>query len=235
MASGIELINRIDEILSEKGKSRKEFAKELNIQPNTMGNWKTNNSMPPADTIVQIANALEVSTDWLINGNKDFEEEEHLYRQYSRYSIRLRIYEALKKKYEKEDNRFTPDFLNNESLLRELHYYYFNGGCVSYDILYNWSKGRCEINTYFFDQWAQSLNTTLQFILTGSKVLIPTNDNYSKPFEEDLYNLALEFRNELYSLHNFSTDRQKHAKYMLNELMKIEHLEYLEKNKQSSN
>ena len=105
-----------------------------------MGNWKTNNSMPPADTIVQIANALEVSTDWLINGNKDFEEEEHFYRQYSRHSIRLRIYEALKNKYEKVDNRFTSDFLNNESLLRELHYYYFNGGYVSYDVLYNWSK-----------------------------------------------------------------------------------------------
>lgn len=34
--SGIKLINRIDEILSEKGKSRKEFTKKLNIQPNTM-------------------------------------------------------------------------------------------------------------------------------------------------------------------------------------------------------
>ena len=136
MASGIELINRIDEILSEKGKSRKEFAKELNIQPNTMGNWKTNNSMPPADTINLIATALDVSIDWLLNGNKGFNEKDIFFNQYSRNSIRLRIYEALKKKYEKDDKRFTSDFLANESLLKELHYYYFNGGFVSYDFFH---------------------------------------------------------------------------------------------------
>ena len=84
ICSGIELIKRIDEILSEKGISRKEFAKELNIQPNTMGNWKTNNSMPPADTIVRIADALNVSIDWLLTGKEfhyvnnqiDFNEEQ---------------------------------------------------------------------------------------------------------------------------------------------------------------
>lgn len=70
--SGIKLIKRIDEILSEKGKSRKEFAKELNIQPNTMGNWKTNNSMPPVQTLYKIAAELNVSLNWLILGDDFF-------------------------------------------------------------------------------------------------------------------------------------------------------------------
>ena len=55
MASGIELVNRIDEVLLELGISRREFAASINIQPNTMGNWKTNNSMPPLETVEIIA------------------------------------------------------------------------------------------------------------------------------------------------------------------------------------
>ena len=112
-----------------------------------------------------------------------------------------------------------------------MHTYYFTGGYVSYETLLNWSKGRCNIDTHIFTQWAESLNTTLEFLFTGSEFLIPSKDNYSKPFEKKLYDLALEFRNELYCLHNFSPDRLNNAKYLLNDLMKLEHLEYVEKKK----
>jgi hypothetical protein len=61
-------------------------------------------------------------------------------------------------------------------------------------------------------------------------MLIPSDkEGYSKAFEKDLYDLALEFRNELYCLHNFSQDRLNNAKYLLNDLMKLEHLENVEK------
>ncbi len=234
MASGIELINRIDEILSERGITRKDFAKEINIQPNTMGNWKTNNSMPPADTINLIAKTLGVTIDWLLNGSKEFEEEEQFFKQYSRHAIRLRIYEALKNKYQKDDNRFSTDYLTNERILKELHHYYFNDGYVTYDVLLNWSKGRCEINTYFFDQWAQSLNTTLQFILTGSNVLIPSSNKYSKPFDEKLYDMALKNRNELYCLDNLTGERERSGRTILNQLMRLENVENVE-NKKNEN
>ena len=68
--SGINFVERIDMILKEKKKTRKEFAMELNIQPNTMGNWKTNNSMPPIHTIVSIAEELNVSIDYLVTGRE---------------------------------------------------------------------------------------------------------------------------------------------------------------------
>ena len=97
--------------------------------------------------------------------------------------------------------------------------------------MYNWSKGRCELNTYFFDQCAQSLNTTLQFILTGSEVLIPSDDEYSKPFEKKLYDLALEYRNELYCLDCLTGDRKKSGIAIINQLMRLEHLENVEKKK----
>ena len=68
--SGIDFLERIDMILKEKKKTRKEFAKELNIQPNTMCNWKINNSMPPIQTIYLIANELNVSIDYLVTGRE---------------------------------------------------------------------------------------------------------------------------------------------------------------------
>ena len=53
-----------------------------------------------------------------------------LYYQ-DKYGDQLTIYEALKNKYQKDDSRFTTDYLNNEKLLEELHHYYFNGIDVS--------------------------------------------------------------------------------------------------------
>ncbi len=229
--SGISFLNKIDEVLAEQQRTRKSLCEALGILQGTMATWKTKDIMPPIDTIKRIAVALGVSVDWLITDSKDFEEREHILNQYSRHSIRLRVYEALKNKYEKIDNRFVTDFLSNESLLRELHQYYFTGGYVPYETLLNWSKGRCNIDTYIFSQWAEGLNTTLQFLLTGSEVLIPSKDNYSKPFDKNLYDLALEFRNELYLLYNYSPDRLNVVKYLLNDLMKVEHQEYVEKKK----
>lgn len=231
MASGLELINRIDKILFERNKTRNEFAKEINIQPNTMGNWKTNNSMPPVDTIQKIAIELEVSAQWLIDGDINFEENTNFLGAQSRKSIRERIYIALKNKYKDKDNRFTNDFLSNPILLKELHNYYFSGDFVTFNYLYNWSKGRCEIEFFKFNQLAIGLNTSLSFLITGSETLVSTKNGYSTTFEKKLYDLALEFRNELYCLDCLTEDRKESAIKIINQLMRLEHLEYVEKNR----
>lgn len=152
-------------------------------------------------------------------------------KEWSRKSVRRRIYIALGNKYKDDDKRFAEGYLDNEPLLKELHKSYFDGGYVLYEELYNWAKGRHELDQKLFHQWAQNLNTTLQFIITGGDILIPSSDKYSNPFEKDLYDLAIEFRNELYCLHSYSPERLKIGKSILNELMKLEHLEYVEKNK----
>lgn len=232
MKNGVELVETIDLLLKEKNLTRKDFCETINIPASTIATWKTRNIFPTIDVLSLIANKLNVSLDWLINDSSDFENRENILGKYSRKSIRLRIYKALEKKYKKTDERFTANFLENETILRELHRYYFTGGYVSYDTLLNWSKGRCDVDVYVFNEWAVSLNSTLQYILTGSELLIPSEkEGYSKAFEKDLYDLALEFRNELYCLHNYSSDRLNNVRYLLNELMKLEHLEYVEKKK----
>lgn len=230
MKNGVELVETIDLLLKEKNLTRKDFCETINIPASTIATWKTRNIFPTIDVLSLIANNLNVSLDWLINDSSDFENKENILGKYSRRSIRLRIYKALEKKYKEKDERFSDNFSEKETLLRELHKYYFSGGYVSYETLLNWSRGRCDIDVYVFNEWSVSLNTTLQYILTGSEMLIPSDkEGYSKAFEKDLYDLALEFRNELYCLHNFSPDRLNNAKYLLNDLMKLEHLENVEK------
>ena len=53
-------------------------------------------SCPPINTINLIAKKLEVSIDWLCNGNPDFEKTERVLGEQSRTNIRRRIYTALK-------------------------------------------------------------------------------------------------------------------------------------------
>lgn len=229
MSSGIEFVNKIDSVLKDSNKTRKELAEKLNIIPATMATWKTKDIMPPVDTILKIANELQVSCEWLIKGDIEFENHETYLQEWSRKAVRKRIYLSLGNKFKKDDKRFDGNYINNEFLLKELHYYYFGEDYVSYEYLLNWSKGRNEIDYTQFISWSNSLDTTVQYLFTGGDVLIPSTDNYSKPFEKDLYDLALEFRNELYCLHYYSPERLKLGKNLLNELMKLEHLEYVEK------
>lgn len=72
MCSGIEFVNRIDSVLKDSNKTRKELAKKLNIIPATMATWKTKDIMPPVDTIQRIADELIVSIDWLVTGKEYF-------------------------------------------------------------------------------------------------------------------------------------------------------------------
>ena len=229
--SGIKFINRIDDTLKDQNKTRKYLCEKLNILQGTMATWKTKDIMPPVDTIQRIANELEVSTQWLIDGDINFEENTNFLGAQSRKSIRERIYIALKNKYKDKDNRFTNDFLSNPILLKELHNYYFSGDFVTFNYLYNWSKGRCEIEFFKFNQLAIGLNTSLSFLITGSETLVSTENGYSTTFEKKLYDLALEFKNELYCLDCLTEDRKESAIKIINQLMRLEHLEYVEKNR----
>lgn len=223
--SGVVFLNKIDTILKEQNRTRKNFCESLGILQGTMATWKTKNIMPPIHTILLISKELEVSLDWLCNNKNDFEETCYCLGDQSRSAIRQRIYKALGEKYKTDDDRFNCDFLTDESLLEELHKYYFNGGYVSYRTLYNWSRGRCEIEPYIFNQWAISLNTTLQYILTNSELLIPSSEGYSKVFDKDLYDLAIKFQYKLYTLNALTETRSDAANDILNLLMKLQSFE----------
>ena len=63
---------RVKQTLKENGIMQKELAKALNVQTSTLCEWLNDHNEPPMQSIVDIANFLDVSTDYLL-GVKDYD------------------------------------------------------------------------------------------------------------------------------------------------------------------
>ncbi|WP_293739744.1 helix-turn-helix transcriptional regulator [uncultured Parabacteroides sp.] len=64
-------INRIKVVLVEKKRTNKWLAAQLGKDPATVSKWCTNTSQPGLETLLQIANALEVDVKELLNSSLD--------------------------------------------------------------------------------------------------------------------------------------------------------------------
>ncbi len=63
--------NRINQLLKLRKITRKEIAEELNISYSAVSKYITNQRTPDATTLKEIADFLEVSTDYLLGRNMD--------------------------------------------------------------------------------------------------------------------------------------------------------------------
>lgn len=60
-------INRLKVVLAEKKRTNKWLCEQLNVNPSTVSKWCTNSSQPDLETLVNIANLLEVELADLVN------------------------------------------------------------------------------------------------------------------------------------------------------------------------
>lgn len=60
-------INRLKIILAEKNKTGKWLAEQLGKDPSTISKWCSNSSQPQLDTVIRIAELLNVNIEELIN------------------------------------------------------------------------------------------------------------------------------------------------------------------------
>ena len=63
---------KVKELLKESGRSQRDLAAAINVQPSTLCEWLNDHNEPSMQAIVDIATYLEVSTDYLF-GLKDYE------------------------------------------------------------------------------------------------------------------------------------------------------------------
>ena len=63
---------RVKTELKEQGKTQKQLAKAINVQPSTLCEWLNDHNEPPMQVIVDIALTLGVTTDYLF-GLKDYD------------------------------------------------------------------------------------------------------------------------------------------------------------------
>lgn len=59
-------LNRLKVVLAEKEKTNKWLAEQLGKDPATISKWCTNYSQPPLESLIQIAQLLEVSLEDLV-------------------------------------------------------------------------------------------------------------------------------------------------------------------------
>ncbi len=64
-------INRIKVMLAEKNKTNKWLAEELKKDPATVSKWCTNKMQPGLETLLKIADLLEVDVKELINSSRN--------------------------------------------------------------------------------------------------------------------------------------------------------------------
>lgn len=62
-------INRIKVVLADKNRTNKWLAEQLGKDPGTVSKWCTNASQPSLDTLVEIADLLDVDISELVRVN----------------------------------------------------------------------------------------------------------------------------------------------------------------------
>ena len=63
-------INRIKVVLAEKNRTNKFLAESLSVDPSQVSRWVTNRQQPKLETLLKIANALEVDIRELLQPSK---------------------------------------------------------------------------------------------------------------------------------------------------------------------
>lgn len=62
---------RLKKARLEKGFSKSDLAKEIGVHYSQIGRYEDKGAQPAADVLGKLANALEVSSDFLMNGSSD--------------------------------------------------------------------------------------------------------------------------------------------------------------------
>ena len=66
----MKIIERIFNILDEKGRKAQDLCELLDLRSSTISSWKTRNTNPPAEYLPAIARYLGVSLDYLMTGEE---------------------------------------------------------------------------------------------------------------------------------------------------------------------
>lgn len=68
--NGMLIVDRIDNLLKEKGENRVILAEAIKINPQNISAWSARGTVPAGDICLKIADYLGVSVEWLISGKE---------------------------------------------------------------------------------------------------------------------------------------------------------------------
>ena len=74
---GIEVGNRLQELRKNAGYTQEQLAEKVNISSNALSNYETGIRLMRIDTAQEIADALKISTDYLLTGKLTMADFNH--------------------------------------------------------------------------------------------------------------------------------------------------------------
>ena len=154
----------VETLVDERDMSKQAFCDTLGFSRSSFINWKKQNSLPNADTVIKIADFFKVDPKWLITGNIDLPENMNAWPQ----SIFERIYHMLLD----ETGIPNPDY-HDVSLEQQEKIWEPVANIVSCFDLYNWQFNRIIPSYFQIEGLAKHFHKPLSYIAEGIDNSIP--------------------------------------------------------------
>lgn len=74
------LFSRVDNLLSRRGISQRQMCLTVGISPQSYSNYKSSGSLPPVETVCKIADFLNTTVEYLVNGKLPTDTQDKLSR-----------------------------------------------------------------------------------------------------------------------------------------------------------
>ena len=181
-------MQELDYFLEKKGISRRQFCTQIEIPSSTIATWKSKNILPNTELICKVAKFLNVSIDWLVNG-EDPKTEINIVA-FGRHTIMDRIETILRQNTNSFD---TP--------IAELYTEHL-GKIDDFDLINNWSLGRINVPESIITFLVKELKVTTDWLLTGKEETDQVIDTH-------LYKLAKEHEGVLKGFDCLDEEKQK--------------------------
>jgi len=171
MRTSLEIVEILEEYLKKKKISLRQFSTLVDIPHSTIISWKKKNTLPSIEFMSKIAAFMNVSLDWLVNGELAVEEDNTLENLCSRRSILYRIEIVLRQN--NNDMDYDIESLHNK-YLKDI---------VDYEVLINWVTGKANMPEDVLPKIADRLKVSLQWLLTKEEY-------HQTDFDAWIYGLA---------------------------------------------
>ena len=181
MHNGVELVEILDDLLEKKGISRRQFCAQIEIPPSTIAAWKHKNILPNTELICKVAKFLNVSIDWLVNGENP--KTEISLQAFGRHTIMDRLETILRQNTNSYQTPLAELF--NEHL----------GKIADFELINNWSLGRINVSESIITALAKELNVSTDWLLTGK-------EETDKEINTFLYGIAKDHEGILMGYHS---------------------------------
>ena len=207
-------LSNVETLVDERDMSKQAFCDTLGFSRSSFINWKKQNSLPNADTVIKIANFFNVDPKWLITGNIDLPENIQAWPQ----SIFERVYHMLLE----ETGIPNPDY-HDISLEQQEKIWLPVVHIVSRFDLFNWQFNRIIPSYTQIEGLAEHFHKPLSYIAAGRDDSIPDYiETYKVPkVDYDNYKKYEKYKSLFWSYDAMYKPDKKYIEQLIKRLFRL--------------